>query len=285
MRQTADDETELYEAVRAYAFRDLPGANRTAEYNESRVRFRMDEEHAESARRHVRRLMELVLPPARVLEVGCGTGGLSAALALAGFEVVGIDIDGDGVRACRARARRHPETSQEFHVARGESLPFPDASFDAVVSNQVCEHVPDRAGLARECHRVLRRGGVTLHMMPNYAFPWEPHYRIPWLPRASRSASRLWLRLLRRDTRLFDEEIFPTYPGEVVRTFREAGLVDVRNAYADEIAAKFDRGAFTRKWLTATVRVLRPLGVVRALRAIVLGLDLYDGINLTARKP
>jgi SAM-dependent methyltransferase len=283
--QTLDLEKELYDAVHAYIPHDLPGTKRTPEFNEGRVRYRMGEETTDSVRRHVRRVLDLISPPARILEIGCGTGGWCTGLALAGFDVVGIEPNEHGVRACRTRALRYPHTRQEFHVARGESLPFPDESFDAVVSSQVCEHVPDRAKLARECVRVLRPGGVMQHIMPSYAFPWEPHYRIPWPPRASRTVARLWLRAIGRDTRLFDEEIFPTLPGEVMRTFRDAGLVDVRDAYADVVAAKFDRGEFSRPWLTSAVRVLRRVGAVRLLRGAVLRLELYSSIMLTGRKP
>lgn len=283
--QHADNEKELYDACRAYMFRDLSGTRRSPEYNEMRVQFQMHEETDVPIKRHVRRVLDAAPPPARLLDIGCGTGGWSAALALAGYDVVGIDVNEDGIRAARARARRYPDAKQEFHIARGESLPFPDASFDVVVSTQVFEHVPDQEGFARECFRVLRPGGWSLHFMPNYMFPWEPHYRMIWPPRASRSMARRWLRLARRDPRFFDEEIFPTFPGEVLAKFRAAGLEDVRNIYAEEVAAKFDRGSFTRGWLTSSVRVLRRVGLVGVVRKVVLGLEMYEGIIVRGRKP
>src|SRR6476620_1628895 len=268
-------ENALREAVHRYVFRDLPGALRSVEYNESRVAFRLDEENDAAALRNVRRVMQLSPPPARVLEVGCGTGGWTAALARAGYDVAGLDPDEHGIRACEMRALRYPDTRQEYRVARGEAIPWPDAWFDVVVSNQVVEHVPGREAFVRECLRVLRPGGATLHVMPNYAFPWEPHYRIPFPPRPSRPVARAWLRLARRDTRLFDEEIFPTIPAAVLRAFSAAGFADVRNTYADEVAAKFDQARFTRPGLTAAAAALRRAGVLGLARRVVLALALY----------
>jgi ubiquinone/menaquinone biosynthesis C-methylase UbiE len=91
---------------------------------------------------------------ARVLDLGCGTGGHPARTDfLADDEVTGVDID-EG-RLVEAR-RRFPQRT--YQCARGESLPFPSASFDRVVSNVALPYMDIPKALA-EVYRVLKPGG------------------------------------------------------------------------------------------------------------------------------
>ena len=93
----------------------------------------------------------------RVLDVACGTGVLARAAAkrvAPGGRVTGLDPS-DGMLA--VAARRAPALTWRKGVA--ESLPFPDASLDAVVSQFGLMFFADRAGALREMLRVLRPGG------------------------------------------------------------------------------------------------------------------------------
>ena len=93
----------------------------------------------------------------RVLDVACGTGALTTAVAarvLPGGAVVGLDASPEML----AVARRKP-ADIEWHQGRAESLPFADASFDAVVSQFGLMFFDDRAEALREMQRVLRPGG------------------------------------------------------------------------------------------------------------------------------
>lgn len=89
-----------------------------------------------------------------LLDVGTGPGLAAQAAALRGCTVVGIDVSPQMLDLARVAV---PDA--EFHEASAESLPFADASFDAVVGNFVVLHLgyPDR--LAAEARRVLRPGG------------------------------------------------------------------------------------------------------------------------------
>jgi ubiquinone/menaquinone biosynthesis C-methylase UbiE len=92
----------------------------------------------------------------RVLDAGCGEGVLSCLMAERGAHVTAIDYSRPNVEAARerARARGAPCDQIVFEVGDAENLPFPDSSFDCVVSNHVLEHIPDfRRGIA-ELHRV-----------------------------------------------------------------------------------------------------------------------------------
>jgi SAM-dependent methyltransferase len=107
----------------------------------------------------------------RVLDAGCGGGGMPLSLAEEAAFVVGIDpadrFRDAGVRLARERGVPH----LAFALADGMALPFPDASFDLVLSHAVIEHVADAPLYLRECGRVLAPGGhVYLATAPYLSF-------------------------------------------------------------------------------------------------------------------
>ena len=108
----------------------------------------------------------------RILDVGCGTGVLTAALAKAAgprARVTGVDASADMI--ARARATR---PGCAFAVGLAESLDFPDATFDVVTSSLMIHHLPEdlRTNALAEMHRVLRPGGRLL--VADYRPPSSP---------------------------------------------------------------------------------------------------------------
>ena len=99
-------------------------------------------------------------PGRRVLDVGCGTGDLVAALQEEGFAVEGVEPSDEAAAAGRARGLRI-HTADLAGFARG------GARFDALVMLNVLEHVPDPAGVLEQAHGLLADGGVLCVRVPN----------------------------------------------------------------------------------------------------------------------
>jgi ubiquinone/menaquinone biosynthesis C-methylase UbiE len=99
-----------------------------------------------------------------VLEVGCGSGGCALYLSrLTHAQVTGIDANASAIEKARTSARSIPEARTCFEqIDATQRLPFEDASFDAVFSNDAMCHIPDRSGALNEWFRVLKVNGRML---------------------------------------------------------------------------------------------------------------------------
>src|SRR5512132_2989471 len=107
-----------------------------------------------------------VAPDSRVLDVGCGPGGLAAALAeIVGQEnVAAVDPSPPFVSVCRARL-----PTAEVRVAAAEELPFPDGFFDGGFAQLVVNFMSDAERGVGEMKRVVRQGGTVAACTWDYA--------------------------------------------------------------------------------------------------------------------
>jgi SAM-dependent methyltransferase len=98
----------------------------------------------------------------RVLDVGCGCGldvFVASILVGARGSAAGIDLTPEMVDRARAAAATWPPRNVSFEAGDVEAMPFPDASFDVVLSNGSLNLAPDKDRAFREIARVLRPGG------------------------------------------------------------------------------------------------------------------------------
>lgn len=117
-----------------------------------------------------RALGEVQAPPARVLDAGCGAGSVARGLAARGYTVSGMD----GSAAFIAHAEAQPGPPVAYQVGDLTALPYHDASFEAVVSSEVLEHVEDDAKAVAELARVLVPGGWAIATVPADPALWDP---------------------------------------------------------------------------------------------------------------
>lgn len=98
--------------------------------------------------------------PGRLLDIGCGIGGLVACAARRGWNATGVDLDHEAVEFGRR------QFGVPLAVAGVENLPYPAASFQAVVMLHTLEHLPDPWGALREVRRVCAPRAVLLIQVP-----------------------------------------------------------------------------------------------------------------------
>jgi SAM-dependent methyltransferase len=122
--------------------------------------------------RRLRMIQEAVpgLEHARVLDDGCGIGTYVDHLGRIAERIYGLDYELERVVEARGRLD-HPLVV----CAASERLPFPGATFDLVLSNEVIEHVGDDRLAVAEIARVLRPGGRAVIFCPNRWYPVEQH--------------------------------------------------------------------------------------------------------------
>lgn len=148
----------------------------------------------------------------RVLDVGCGGGLLSEALARAGAEVTGIDLAPAVLEVARMHLVESGLTVDYREVSAEDLAAAEPGRYDVVTCMELIEHVPDPASLLRACAGLLRPGGKLFLSTLN---------RTPQSFAAAIAGAEYVLRLLPRGTHDYSKFLRPS---EVARGLRAAGL-------------------------------------------------------------
>lgn len=166
-----------------------------------------------------------VAGPARVLDVGTGTGNVALALREGGHSVVGVDIE-----PAMIDYARNAVPGAEFEVAGVPELPFAAGGFDAVVANFVINHVPKPRAAMAELVRMSRPGGLVAATI----WPSEP----------TSALNAFWGNVIERaavapqaGTRLAPEDDFERSVAGLGALFTEQSL---ENVEAHELAWDFE---------------------------------------------
>ena len=137
-------------------------------------------------------LVSRIPPGARVLDVATGTGAVARELLARGCTVTGLDQSAEML----AEARRTLPPHVKLVEASAESLPFEDASFDALTFTYLLRYVDDPPAVLRELARVVRPGGTLAGL--EFGVPrglWRPAWEL-WggvgLPVAGRLLAPGW---------------------------------------------------------------------------------------------
>ena len=158
-----------------------------------------------------------VQPGMRAVDVGCGPGALTAALAqlLGASNVSGADPSESFVHACQARL-----PGVEVVVAGAEALPFADGAFDGALAQLVVNFMADPEAGVREMARVTRTGGIVASCVWDYAGEMTL-LRVFWDAALEVDPQR---------AAEMDESVVMRWcgDGELARLWRDAGLRDVR---------------------------------------------------------
>ena len=134
-------------------------------------------------------LMAPYPPPARVLDVGCGNGSMTAAYVGRGYRAVGIDLSTSGLEMAR---KAHPKIRFEQLAADAQVLEKlgGEEPFDLVVSTEVVEHLYDPRAYVAGCYAACRPGGRFICSTPYHGYlknfliglmgKWDQHVPPLW---------------------------------------------------------------------------------------------------------
>lgn len=152
---------------------EIEVADELKRYYQSSVRYRDD------LRTHDERFLtpyiilveRYIQKPARILDMGCGTGLSTRLLARQGYDAVGVDLS-----PLFLAVEKQNDASANLIVGDALRTPFPDETFEAVAAFEFIEHIPNVPALLDEIERLLKPGGCLLFHSPNLLSPYLPAF-------------------------------------------------------------------------------------------------------------
>jgi ubiquinone/menaquinone biosynthesis C-methylase UbiE len=150
-------------------------------FDELASRGEYDVLHEDGYRRILDRFDKLCPPlkDEQLLEIGCGTGAVTARIKAARTNIIGLDVSTVSLK------RASESSGCDMTAADACFLPFADDKFDTILLSGVLHHMPDMKAAINECFRVLKNGGRVFAFDPNGRNPVNWLYRSPKSPFSS----------------------------------------------------------------------------------------------------
>ncbi len=233
----------------------------------------------------------------KLLEIGSGFG-TNLTMWIKSYQVDGYGTEPDGVgfgtsfSSSRELFIANGIDPKRISPARGENLPFEDASFQIVYSANVLEHTENPLKVLEEAVRVLRPGGILHFEMPNFLSYFEGHYMILQPPILWRSLLPHWVRLLGRDpsfARTLRTEINPVWCRRAVKQVSKKYPVKLLSlgdeVFLDRLAQPFQfEMEGTARNLQTVVAIVQRLNVGNWMGRMIVAAQGYYPIYLTLRR-
>jgi ubiquinone/menaquinone biosynthesis C-methylase UbiE len=223
----------------------------------------------------------------RVLDIGCGKGGIIISCALRGAaKAIGIDIDEKELAIAKLRANSYGLENVQFFKNKGENLLFSDNSFDLVIATSVLEHVENPYKVLKEMIRVLSPGGIIFIILPNPIFPREGHYKVFYIPFLPKRFGSFYLRIMGYNPEFFMKNVNYPYPSifKIEKLLKENNMV-VRNLTAENILNKFENPLLIKnKKIRNLVNLIRGLKLNKFFAELLVKLHFYPYGIIVAQK-
>ena len=246
---------------------------------------------ARVAERYVR------LKGTKMLEVGSGFGtNVAVWQKYMEVDAYGVEPGSEGFEggfeASRLLLEANDLEPERIIRASGESLPFPDESFDLVYSANVLEHTVDPIAVISEAVRVLRPGGTLHFEVPNHLSYFEGHYLVVMPPLVNKHILPIWLRLLGRDpafAKTLRTEISPIWCRHVAKALSKQHNVHLvtlgEDIFLERLAKPFvfeAQGVASR--LSRLIKLLQRANFGNWIGRTIVGLQGWYPMYLTLRK-
>jgi ubiquinone/menaquinone biosynthesis C-methylase UbiE len=232
----------------------------------------------------------------KLLEVGSGFGvNLAVFVKDYGIDGYGVEPDGEGFGSSFACSQEIFKANgldpKRITAAVGESLPFPDASFDVVYSSYVLEHVQDPVKVLTEAARVVKPGGILSFELPNHLSYFEGHYMIPQPPLLGNYLP-LWVQLWGRDpafAKTLRTEINPVWCRRAVKKISQQYPVTLLSLgekdFLDRLARpfQFEMQRVEGK-LGIAIKALQKVNVGNWVGRTIVGLQGFYPISMVMRR-
>jgi SAM-dependent methyltransferase len=198
-----------------------------------------------------------------VVDIGCSTGIMTRHFAGAFGCVIGLDNDHVGVLHGRRLAEQAGIDSGKLQFLAGDGcrMPLAGNSVDAVICNQVYEHVDDQPALMSEIYRILKPGGACYFGIGTRHVLIEGHYKLPFLSWVPHSIAHLYMKLVGKDAK-YDVRLL-SYRN-LRRLAKDFGIVDYTidvikhgGKYCDQSRGRIRR--FVAMWPTWLLRAILPV--------------------------
>jgi len=222
----------------------------------------------------------------RVLDIGCGKGGVIISCALRGANAFGFDTDEDELKIAKMRVKFYGIDNVLIFKGEGEHIPFPDNSFDLITATSVLEHVKNLEMVIKEMVRVTKSGGFCCTTTPNPLFPIEGHYKVFFIPYLPKRLGKIYLRFRGFNPDFFMKHVTYPYPSvsKIEKIFRENGM-NVENITEIDILAKFkDPTSIGAKHIRSVVNVFKKLRLNNFIAKQIVRFYFYPGVYIIAKK-
>jgi SAM-dependent methyltransferase len=233
-----------------------------------------------------------------LLEVGSGFGtNLATWIRLFNVDGYGVEPGGDGFNegflASQKLFAANGIDADRIINSGGESLPFPDESFDIVYSANALEHTVDPERVLSESFRVLRRGGILHVEIPNYLSYFEGHYLVPQPPIIWKPILPFWLRFVcRRDPQFantIQTQVNPIWCRRAIRTLSEIHNLELislgEDLFLERLSQSFVfESQMVEGRLSGALRLLRRVNVSNWIGRLIVACQGHYPIYMTVRK-
>lgn len=241
---------------------------------------------------------EVPLRGRKLLDIGSGYGtNLATCIADFGADGYGVEPSGvgfgEGFAASRKLFAANGLDPERIINSTGESLPFPDESFDVVYSANVLEHTQNPEQVLREALRVLRPGGQLYMEMPNFLSYFEGHYMVVEPPIVWRPMLAWWVSVVfRRDpafARTLQTKINPVWCRRQIRELGRTYRLEQVSCGEDMFLARLSKAfVFEAQVVQGNIgrliKLIQTVNVGNWIGHLLVGLQAHYPIYLKLRK-